>query len=55
MIILLMEKAVFKIGFEDWVGFQPVEPHTVGTPKMDWSAHIWKSVDIRENAKEGVD
>ena len=49
-----MEKAAFKIVFEDRIGFQQTELHIMGMPKMDWSVHIWKGVDIREKAKESV-
>ena len=49
-----MEKAAFKTVFEDWIGFQQTELHIMGMPKMDWSVHIWKGVDIWEKAKESV-
>ena len=49
-----MEKAEFKIVFEDRIEFQQTELHIMGMPKMDWSVHIWKGVDIREKAKESV-
>ena len=29
MIILFMDKSAFKSGFEDWIGFQQMELHTI--------------------------
>ena len=49
-----MEKAAFKIVFEDRIGFQKTELHIMEMPKIDWSVHIWRGVDIREKAKESV-